>query len=147
MLTAKRAAMVLAAWWLVVPFAETRFYQHELERGAYPTDADSIGIPIAASVFGWLLLTPLIAWIVWWLVWRGSPARFSWLAFDRGRMTWSIAWTIGLTCFAFAELWSASEATLRSYPLDVITSCAGAAAALAARAGLCAPRSPDFDVP
>src|SRR5262245_3590244 len=113
MLTRIRAAVLTAGWWLAQPFAEARYYQQELQRGAYPPDADSIAIPIARFVFGWLIVSP--------------PS----------------VWTIALALFALSELWFVVRSIPGGYAVDIVTSLGGAVAALAARAALCARRPPE----
>jgi len=90
-----RVGLLILAWWQAQPFSEAQFYLRELRRGAYPTDADSISIPIMSFVFGWLLLSPLTIWVVWWILRRG-PDRFTWLAFDSSRPVWCALWTAAL---------------------------------------------------
>jgi hypothetical protein len=137
MLKRTQITVLIAVWWIAQPLLEVRFYQRELQRGAFPVNADSIGIPIAAFVLGWLIVTPVIVWVVWWIACR-APHRFSWLEFDTSRPTWCVVWTVILPVFAIAELSGMIESIRTLYLLDVLMSGAGAASAMAARAALCA---------
>jgi hypothetical protein len=140
MLTRGRVAFGLAVWWLAQPLAETLYYQHELRRGAYPTDADSISIPLFEFGFGWLSVTPLIVLIACWIVRRAASGRFGWATFDSSRRIWCALWTVILSVLAVFELWFAAMAIVDGYALDIVVSGLGAAILLATRAGLCAPR-------
>ncbi|SRR6266404_1566890 len=139
MLNRKAVALLVLAWWIANPFVEAMYYKTELGRGAYPPNADSIAIPIARFVLSWLLLTPLVAWTVWWVL-RRAPGRFSWLAFDHGRRVWSATWSVAFGLFALSELQFALASTARNHPEDVMEALIAALAAMALRAGFCAPR-------
>lgn len=137
MLTSKRVAVGLALWWLLVLVAEVQSYILELRRGAYPVDADSISIPIAAVVLGWLLASPFVAFLAWWL-WRTPTVRFSWLALDRSRPIWCLVWSAVLGVLGLAGLWHAAT-ILYGAPGNFAIAFAGGVLGLAARAGFCAP--------
>ena len=133
------AAMLTAVWWLTLPLAEAAFYVEESRRGAYPPDADSIGIPIGQNVIGWLILSPLVIAVAA-LALRGAPPRVRWLAFDRTRPLRAGAWTLLLGALAGGELWTAVQGAATSHWADVANGALGVAAALALRAAGCETR-------
>jgi hypothetical protein len=69
-----RAILWLVAnvpWIAIAPAAALYFYR-QLQRGAYPMEADSIGLPIVGiAMWGLVLLLPLN--FIWWLLLRRYP--------------------------------------------------------------------------
>jgi hypothetical protein len=137
--TRLRLVGLIVVWWLAAPWVEALYYRTELARGAFPPEADSIGLPLGQHFIGWLAFTPVLVAIVL-LALRGAPRRFSLLAFDRGRPWWSGGWTVGLGALALDHLWSAGAAAMRGHPADVVHSLVGVVALLALRGAACAPR-------
>jgi hypothetical protein len=139
MLTNTRVAGGLTVWWLLVLASEVRPYLYEPRRKSYLVDADSISIPIPATVAGWLVFSALVAFVAWWLWRRATPTPFSWVAFDSSRLVWGLAWTVVLGAFGVAEFWRAAS-ILGGQTGDFAIAFAGGILGFAARAGLCAPR-------
>jgi hypothetical protein len=139
MLTRGRIAWALAFWWMPQPVAAWWFYHLELELGAYPIDADGIGIPILLFIAGWLVWTPLIVWLVWWIATRGSRGPLSWLAFDRAHAIWCGLWSLLLVVAALVQIRSTWASLRDGFISDVVFSLLGAVVLLAARAALCTP--------
>ena len=136
-------AGLMTIWWIATPAVDAAYYSTQARRGAYPPEADSIGIPIGQSVAGWLLLTPVILLLVF-LALRRAPGRVELLGFDRstfaGRI-WSAVWTVLLLAFAGSEAWFAVRSLQDAMWLDVAHSVLGVCVALALRAAFAAPRT------
>lgn len=60
--------------WLAAPVVETAYYNIELSRGTFPLDADSISIPIFQFLIGWLIASPFIAGISYWVLKHYTPS-------------------------------------------------------------------------
>lgn len=75
------------------PFLDSAYYQIMAANGAYPSNADSIGIPIAFNFAGSLLLLPVVALILWWVLSRYPGATALW-AWHRERPVASVTWTV-----------------------------------------------------
>ena len=71
-------------WWLAQPWLVVRYYTMQLDRGTYPSNADSIVIPIGEDWVGWLLFSPVIAMLLV-LALRRYEAGAAYAAFDRVR--------------------------------------------------------------
>lgn len=76
-------------------FSVLRYYWN-LQTGAYPVNADSIGIPIYYEFISWMILAPVALCGLWWAVWKYPNARpvFGW---NRQRPIWNVFWTILFT--------------------------------------------------
>jgi hypothetical protein len=90
-----RTIVLLAAavLFLTAPAVVARYYYVELGRGLFPSDADSIGIPI----FGFTILLLVTAPITWGFVWlcvRRYPGGVSLAAWNPLRPLWALGWTI-----------------------------------------------------
>jgi hypothetical protein len=98
---------------VTAPFVEASYYSIELGRGSYPTDADSIGLPIAQFTIGLLVVSPMFLALCW-LCLRRYPGSVRLWAWNRRRRWWSFVWTV---LFAGAILVS----TVGLFRVDVIT--------------------------
>jgi hypothetical protein len=88
-----------ASWIAVVP-AAALYFNRQLLRGAYPVDADSIGLPIVGIAM-WViaLLVPLN--LVWWFLLRRYPGRVPLRTLGQGLPARSqIIGVLGLICAA-----------------------------------------------
>jgi hypothetical protein len=85
--------MMAAALFLTAPAVVAGYYYVELERGSFPVDADSIGIPIFWFVTV-LIVTAPITWGFIWLCVRRYPGSVSLGVWNRRRPLWALAWTI-----------------------------------------------------
>lgn len=58
--TEKRLALIMLAFvfYLLSPWLFWAYLEHELANGAFPVEADSIGIPYAGFVLVWILAFP-----------------------------------------------------------------------------------------
>ncbi len=95
-LTPKRAVTVVAlliATHAVRPLVDQVYYRVGLRMGAFPTNADSIGIPLANAWTGWLIGWPLVILVAAFLG-RTYTGSLSFLLFDWSRIRWSLFWTI-----------------------------------------------------
>jgi hypothetical protein len=133
------AGAMFGFWWVTQPIVVAVFFRRELFRGAYPTDADSIGIPIFGFAIIWALLTPLVAWIVWRGL-RQAPEHSSLLAFDRMRPVAATAWSVGFAIMILEEFQSGISALGSRYPEGVLSGLIGVVSAVALRAVLSGPR-------
>jgi hypothetical protein len=90
-----RRAVLILAWllFLTAPLPVARFYYVKLGLGAYPADADSIGIPIFGFVVLWVATAPF-TWGFVWLCVRRYPGRTSLAVWNRDRLLWSATWTL-----------------------------------------------------
>src|SRR2546423_11697952 len=62
-----------ASWIAVVP-AAVLYFSRQQSRGAYPVDADSIGLPIVGIAM-WVIVLLLPLNLTWWLLLRRYPGR------------------------------------------------------------------------
>jgi hypothetical protein len=125
--------LVIAIWWLAAPFVEGVFYTEELRRGAYPTDADSISIPIIQHALGWLMVTPILAAV---LVWASRPFPSTYSLFHLNRKLVSlgvISWAI-TALFVGSELWFVQRSVVSDHWLDAVYSLASCYVALVVNA-------------
>jgi hypothetical protein len=76
-----------------MPIVERIYYETNLRRGAYSPEADSIGIPIAQFMFGWVVTLPLFVAFTWFAL-REYPGNVSFLAFNGRRRVWSWVWSV-----------------------------------------------------
>ena len=122
----KGAVLALALLlFLSAPLAELSYYGSELASGAYPPEADSIGIPLFYFVVALLVTAPL-TWGFVWLCVRRYPGRVSLLAWDRARPIRSAVWTVLIVAaavlFALSPSW-------RLHPLALFSIAHGLTAA------------------
>lgn len=75
------------------PVISVLHYSWNLHMGAYPVNADSIGIPIHYEIISWVVLAPIALCGLWWRVWKYPKARPVW-GWNRQRPKWSLFWTI-----------------------------------------------------
>ncbi len=104
---------------LAQPAIETVYYRTSLERGMYPTNADSIGIPIAQFFMAWIVALPLLVTFIWFAL-REYPGKVSFLAFNVNRPIWSSVWSALLGLAAASFIVFAAQSAVRLYPLDVV---------------------------
>jgi hypothetical protein len=73
-------------------FIFLHYFWNEL-RGVYPSDADSIAIPIFYGWIAWVIWAPLVLAVVFWALraYRGSSWLFKW---NGNRPIWSVAWSL-----------------------------------------------------
>jgi hypothetical protein len=116
---AKRTVWLLALISLLAePFVEYVYYRTNLRRGAYPANADSIGIPIFQFAFGWVVTLPFVLAFIWFAL-RDYPGSVSFVAWNSARPVWSAAWSIILSLLAASYAWFALQSAMRGFPLDV----------------------------
>src|SRR6266576_2083563 len=60
--------------WIAVIPAAALYFDRQLRRGAYPVDADSIGLPIIGIAM-WVVALLLPLNLVWWFLLRRYPGR------------------------------------------------------------------------
>src|SRR4030095_5993529 len=103
------------------PVVEAVYYRTSLGRGMFPTNADSIAIPIAQFFVGWLVTLPLVLAFIWFAL-REYPGSVSFFTFNANRPIWSTVWSalLGLVAASFSLF--AIQSALRLYPLDVVDS-------------------------
>ncbi len=111
--------------WLLVllavfaePFVEYVYYSTNLERGVYPPDADSIGIPLFQFAVAWIVTLPVVLGFVWFAL-RDYPGSVSFMAHNSGRPIWSLAWSVVLLLLAASYVSFAFRSVARGFPLDV----------------------------
>ena len=104
---------------LAQPAVETVYYRTSLGRGMYPTNADSVAIPITQFLAAWLIALPVLVAFIWFAL-REYPGRISFLAFNANRPVWSTVWSVLLGLGAGSFLLFAIQSALRLYPLDVV---------------------------
>ncbi len=94
--TPKNRPTILAlgiAFYILDPIADHIYYRVGLRMHQFPTNADSIGLPLWWSWQGWLLLAPVFAMLLALAVLTYSGGRSFWF-FDRARFAWSLFWTV-----------------------------------------------------
>jgi len=62
--------------WIAVAPAAALYYDRQLRHGAYPVNADSIGLPIVGIAM-WVVVLLLPLNFVWWFLTRRYPGRVS----------------------------------------------------------------------
>ena len=105
--------------YLTAPFVEWYFYANELVRDSFPSNADSIAIPLFQFAIGWVLGAPIAALLIW-LALRGYPGSVSLFSFNRVRFVWSAIWTLLFGYLIVEELAFAIVSIQKSQPFDVI---------------------------
>ncbi len=107
------------ALYLTAPFVEWYFYTTELARGSFPSDADSISIPLFQFAVGWVLGAPVATLLIWFAL-RDYLGAVSLFAFNRARPVWSAFWTLVFGFLIFKHLTFAFVSVQKSQPFDVI---------------------------
>ncbi|MBK7999553.1 MAG: hypothetical protein IPK15_12775 [Verrucomicrobia bacterium] len=69
---------------LAMPLVEEVYYETNLRRGAYPPEADSIGIPIMQFIAGWVVTLPVFLALIW-FGFGEYPGAVSFVAFNKKR--------------------------------------------------------------
>src|SRR5260370_35709180 len=84
--------LVNLLWFLIIPTA-ILYYSRRLDEGAYPVDADSIGIPIVETAIAVFAAVPFLN-ILLWITSRQYPGSVSVVGYtgNRGRRYW--IWTV-----------------------------------------------------
>ncbi len=100
------------------PFVEATYYAAALRRGAFPPEADSIGIPISQFVFGWLVSLPVVFLFIWFAL-REYPGSVPLAAHNTSRPVWSFLWSAFLLLLAASYTWFAFQSIRRGFPVDV----------------------------
>jgi hypothetical protein len=119
---AKRTVWLLAVLSILAePVVEVIYYKTNLHRGAYPSNADSIIIPIYQFIFGWVVTLPVMLGFVWFAL-RDYPGSVSFLAYNTARPVWSFLWSVVLLLLAASYVWFAGQSIMRGSPLDVAAS-------------------------
>jgi hypothetical protein len=82
------------------PLFTVAHYGWNQQMGAYPVNADSIGIPISQDLIAWVLFTPVALLGIWWVLSKYS-GPVSHLAWNWDRPFWSVFWSLlfGLLLF------------------------------------------------
>ena len=110
-----------SAWIAAVPAAASYFHR-QLLVGAYPVDADSIGLPII-GIAVWVTFGLLPLNLAWWFLLRRYPGRVPLRTSDEGLATGSkIISVLGLICalsFAAAGVWAVADDALEIAPILV----------------------------
>jgi hypothetical protein len=88
------------------PFVEAYNLYNSLLNGDFPSDADSIGIPIFGIFIICILLAPFILTFIIWALWK-SPTTISLFGFNRKRPMWSFIWSLIFVFPFFIFLFSA----------------------------------------
>jgi hypothetical protein len=89
---ARSLGIFIVLMWLAAPIVEAAYYNIQLSKGAFPVDADSISIPIIQFTIGWLMVTPVIAVVSYWILKHYTPgvSIFIW---NHKRPSWSFVIT------------------------------------------------------
>jgi hypothetical protein len=107
------------ALYLTAPFVEWYFYTTELARGSFPSDADSIGIPLFRFIIVWVLGAPVAALLIGFAL-QDYQGGISLFGFNRARPVWSAFWTLVFGFLVFKHLTFAIASMQESQPFDVI---------------------------
>ena len=119
------------------PLAVASYYSTELRRGAYPVEADSIGIPIFQSVVLLLTITPVVVIGAWMPVRNYRPSASLW-AWAPSRPLAATLWTTFLGALALAEMVLAIALAQTAHALLAIHALASAYMSLVLRASIVA---------
>ncbi len=128
-------ALLAAFLYVTAPVVEAVYYWVEDGRGAYPSNADSIGIPLYYFTIALLAFSPIYALIVW-LATRSYQGGLSLLAFNVRRPSWCGFWSLLLVGLIAMNLYDAAEKAVRVLPLDVISDLAWSYLLLCLRSSL-----------
>ena len=113
-------ASLAAFLYVTAPVVNAVYYWVEDGRGAYPSNADSIGIPIYYFAIALLVFSPIYAALVW-LATRSYQGSLSLVAFNLRRPLWSGFWSLLLGGLVLVNLHDAAEKAIRVLPLDVVS--------------------------
>ncbi len=78
---------------IATPFVEALYYSSELRRGVYPTNGDSISIPLIQTCIGLAFVAPAFLAIAWLSTRRYVPGA-PLLGWDNSRPLRSLLWTL-----------------------------------------------------
>ena len=119
------------------PLAVASYYSTELRRGAYPVEADSIGIPIYQSIVFLLTMTPVVVIAGWMAVRNYRPSASLW-AWAPSRPVAATLWTTFLGATALAEMVLAVALAQTAHALPAMHALVSAYIALLLRASIVA---------
>jgi hypothetical protein len=119
------------------PLAVASYYSTELRRGAYPVEADSIGIPIYQSVFVLLTMIPVVFIAGWMAVRNYRPSAVLW-AWAPSRPLAAAFWSTFLVAAALAQVLVAVALAQTGHGLPAIHASATAYMSLLLRASIVA---------
>jgi hypothetical protein len=105
------------------PLVEEFFYRTALRQGRFPTNADTVAIPIHAFQTGWLYFLPF-ALLLLWLALRSYPEQKEFIWFRRERPIWSGAWSFFFGLLMLEKTYFSIKSILVSQPLDFTESLA-----------------------
>lgn len=132
----------LAAFlYVTAPVVDAVFLYTQLGRGVYPTNADSIGIPMYVYSMALLVLSPVYVLFTYAALRRYVGGR-SFLEFDTGQWLRSTVWALVYGGLSAYSLWEAGRFGLMRMPVSVIASVLWAYLFLCVRASL-ASRTPE----
>lgn len=114
-----RVTVLAIALYLTAPFIEWYYFSSELNRGAFPIDADSIFLPFSMFMIGWLVGAPFVAFFIWFTL-RSYPGCVSLFNFNLKRPYWSVFWSMLFAVPIFYYLFFAIQSIYRLHPLDVL---------------------------
>lgn len=112
----KSVLVIAAVLFATAPLVVAQYYYGELQRGTFPIDRDSIGIPIFQFVIV-LVMTAPISWGVVWICANRYPGAVSFGVWNNKRPLWSAFWTIALVGVAIAFLLLTPWSTAVRHPL------------------------------
>jgi hypothetical protein len=98
--------------WIAVSPAAALYFDRQQRNGAYPVDADSIGLPIM-GIAVWVIVLLLPLNFVWWFLLRRYPGRVSLRISGKGLGTWKrfigvLGLIFAVSCSA-AAVWALRE--------------------------------------
>jgi hypothetical protein len=99
----KTVLVIAAVLFLTAPLVVAQYYYAELQRGSFPIEADSIGIPIFSFIVT-LIVTAPITWGVVCLCARCYPGAVSLSTWNGNRLGWSVFWTLAIVGAALVFL-------------------------------------------
>lgn len=132
-------AGLAALLYVVAPLENIVFLRTQLDRGAYPVNADSIGIPIYMFTTGFLILSPVYVLFAYAAL-RRYIGGVSLLAFDADRWLRSTFWTLIYGGLAAVAIYQVGYYIQLRMPVSVVVSALWAYLLLCVRASLAARR-------
>lgn len=100
------------AAWIAASPAAALYFDRQLRKGAYPVDADSIGLPIM-GIAVWVIVLLLPLNFAWWFLLRRYPGRVSLGTSGKGlgtgkRLFGVVGLIFAISCAA-AAIWAPTE--------------------------------------
>ena len=130
-----RFASLAAFLYVTAPVVNAVYFWVEDGRGAYSSNADSIGIPLYYFAMALLAVSPFYTVLVW-LGTRSYRGGISLIDFDLRRPLWSGFWSLLLGGLVLVNLYDAAEKAVRVLPLDVVSDLAWSYLLLCLRSSL-----------